>query len=333
MLAGSDTSDLIDRRSLRAMLGSGDCAVINAALAAVRLPDDRDVLVDVVAHLDDRSTAGAAVEALVRSGATGLDLADDVLSGRLHLGQHGHEQLARVCRMIGGSPAVTVLWRHAEHRDREVGLAVLTALAAVGSAGIGTIDAVIRADLEHATHVLHASVVMEHVTSAGVLRSALWDEVGLLRRRVLAGLSIRYGADELGRIGFQLAQSNPRLHALALEWLDVTLAGIDRAAVALLEPDLTASERLGVLTRWFPVSPATPHSILSELAEDIDDRWRRPWITACALLAAADMTTLDIETMIRTANHRFADGDGGEHGQIVRETLAAIDRRQIVRQP
>ena len=332
MLAGSDSSDLIDRRSLRAMLGSGDSSVINAALAAVRLPDDRDVLIDVVAHLDDRSTAAAAVDALVRSGAAGLELADDVLGGRLHLGQHGHEQLARVCRMVGGSPAVTVLWRHAEHRDREVGLAVLTALAVVGSAKIGTTDTLIRADLEHATRVLNALVVIEHITSAGVLRSALWDEVELLQRRVLAGLAIRYGADEVSRIGFQLAQSNPRFHALALEWLDVTLVGIDRAAVALLEPDVTADQRVELLTRWFPVSPATPHSIVSELIEDPDDRWRRPWITACALLVAADMTTLDIEAMTRSASQRFAADEGDEHGHIVRETIAGIDRRQILRQ-
>jgi HEAT repeat protein len=331
MLAGSDSGDVIDRRSLRGMLGSGDHAVINAALAAIRLPDDRALLADAVAHLDDRSTAGAAVDALVRSGAAGLDLADDVLSGRVRLGQHGHEQLARVCRMIGGSSAEAVLSRHAGHRDREVGLAVLTALAALGAAEVGATDAVIRADLEHATRVLHALVVIEPITSAGVLRSALWDEGELLRQRILAGLAIRYGAEELGRIGFQLAQKSPRVHALALEWLEVTLVGIHRAAVALLEPDLTADRRLGILTRWFPVTPSTPQSILLSLAEDLDDRWRRPWITACALLVAADVEGFDLEVMTRTANHRYAADDGDDRGQIVRETIAGIDRRQIVR--
>ena len=96
---------------------------------------------------------------------------------------------------------------------------------------------------------------------------------------------------------------------------------------------MSADQRVERLTRWFPVSPATPHSILSELIEDPDDRWRRPWITACALLVvAADITTLDIEAMTRAASQRFAADGGDEHGQIVRETIAGIDRRQILRQ-
>ena len=208
MLAGSETGDRIDRRPLRAMLDAGDHNVVNAALAAIRLPDDHEMLDEVVGHLDKRSTAGAAVDALVRSGDVALALADDGFRGHIRLGQYGHEQLARICRMIGTSNAAAVLRRHVEHRDREVGLAVMTALASIGASDLDSAEVTVRADLDHATFVLRALLALENTSSAGVLRSALSDELELLRRRVLAALAIRYGAEGLSRVGFQLAQRN-----------------------------------------------------------------------------------------------------------------------------
>ena len=179
----------------------------------------------------------------------------------------------------------------------------------------------VRGDLEHAARVLQALVTLEDIPAASLLRSALRDELELLRDRVLAGLSIRYGVDGLNRVAFQLAQSNLRFHALALEWLDVTLVGTDRAAVPLLEPGLPTSERLRVLGRWFPIPPTTPQAVLVELAEDRDGHWRRPWITACVLLTAADMPELGVEAL--------AGAD--DHTRIVHETLVGIAERQTAR--
>ena len=115
-----------------------------------------------------------------------------------------------------------------------------------------------------------------------------------------------------------------------MEWLDVTLVGIDRAAVALLEPELTAGERLGVLARWFPISSSTPRALLADLAEDRDDRWRRPWFVACALLAALDLPALDFEQLARAATHESPADDVDDDAQIVRETIAGIALRQTV---
>ena len=183
-----------------------------------------------------------------------------------------------------------MLRRHLHHRDRDVGLTVITALVAMEAPeGDGdrsrarlrtrrdeAAGAVIRADPEHATHVLRAHVTLCDYPAAHVLCSALTDELELLRRRVLAGLSMRYDAEELIKVGFQLAQPNPRFHALALEWLDVTLVGTDRAAVTLLEPELSAHQRMRLLVRSFPIPPATPRTVLLDIVEDRDDRWRRP---------------------------------------------------------
>jgi HEAT repeat protein len=337
MLGGCEPCSWIDRSPLRAMLAASDRNVVNAALGAIRWPDDQDLLNDVVGHLDDRHTARAAVDALAGGGEAALVVADDGLHGHLPLGRHGVVQLARVCRVIGDARALAVLRRHVAHRDREVGLMVMTALAALvalregvnGPSAPGTgaeLDEpagaiVVRGDLEHAAKVLQALLALEDVPAASLLRSALRDELELLRDRVLAGLSIRYGVDGLNRVAFQLAQSNLRFHALALEWLDVTLVGTDRAAVALLEPALSMSERLRVLARWFPIRPTTPHAVLLELAEDRDGHWRRPWITACVLLTAADMPELGIEALAGT----------DDHTRIVHETLVGIGQRQTAR--
>ena len=332
----------IDRRPLRAMLAAPDPDVVNAALSAIRWPDDQELLVAVVGHLDDRSTAGAAVDALARSGDAALAVIDEGLCGHIRLGQHGREQLARVCRQIGGASAAEVLRRHVQHRDREVGLTVMTALAALGAprdnadrgrAGLRTgrdetAAMVIRADLEHATHLLQALLILCDTPSADVLRSALMDELELLRRRVLAGLSMRYGVEGLSKVGFQLAQPNRHFHALALEWLDVTLVGTDRAAVALLEPELSAHRRMRLLVRSFPIPPATLRTVLIDLAEDHDDRWRRPWITACALLAAYNIPELGVEALARAES---PVGDNDDQTEIVQETLVAIGQRQIAR--
>jgi hypothetical protein len=332
MLGACDPGASIDRRALRNMLDGCDDDVVNAALAAVRWPDDEELLVVVVGHLDNRATARAAVDALARGGDAALELVDDGLRGHFHLERHGHEQLARVCRMIGGAKAAEVLRRHAEHRDREVGLAAMTALAALSASDTSTVGVpAVRADLEHSSYVLQALQALPDTESAVVLRSALWDELELLRLRVVAGLSIRYGTEGLSRVEFQLAQTSTRFHALALEWLDVTLIGTDRAAVALLEPGLSPQARLRVLARWFPTPPSTLQTILLELVDDRDGRWRRPWLTACVLHAAAKVSESDFEALARSVSIDSSVDEVGDPMLIVRETVAGIRERHSVR--
>jgi len=343
MLEGCETGAWMDRSPLRPLLRDVDHDVVNAALAAIRWPDDAEVLVDVMVRLDDRRTAGAAVDTLARGGAAALVLVDEGLSGRTGLGRVGQELLARVCRLIGDPDAAAMLRRHVEHPNREVGLAVMSALAALAPSGTdrATDDddttagvaqepaesAMVRSDLEHATHVLRALVQLDGLPSASALRAALSDELVLLHRRVLAALSIRYGADEMSRVAYQFAQRNTRAHALALEWLDVTLSGSDRAAVVLLEPGLTPEARLRVLTRTFPIPSTSVSAIVLDLVEDHDVRWRRPWIAACALLAASDMPEFGLDALTPgiTADTRHRES---QEGAIVRETLAGLRRRQ-----
>jgi hypothetical protein len=116
--------------------------------------------------------------------------------------------------------------------------------------------------------------------------------------------------------------------ALALEWLDVTLSGTDRAAVALLEPQLSDRERLHALARTFPVSALSEREVLLELVQDRDGRWRRPWVKACALYTAAGVSDTELET-IATAAHASLSTVGTDEDHIVHETLAALERRRL----
>ena len=119
--------------------------------------------------------------------------------------------------------------------------------------------------------------------AATLLGTALRDELGLMRRRVLTAFSMRHGTDGFDRVVFQLAQRDA-VYALAIEWLDITLTGTDRGVVALLEPRLSDRDRLKALARVFPISPCPQPELLLDLVADRDDRWRRPWIAACAAL-------------------------------------------------
>ncbi len=381
MLGGCEPGPWLERGLLRDLLADADRHVVNAALAALRCPDDAPLLGATIGCLRERHTAGEAVEALVRFGDLALDLVDRGLDGHLGLGRPAQELLARVCRLIGDPEAAAILRRHVDHRDREVGLAVMEALAALGGpgasepssapsssqtatsapgpsrasvwfgppgsdidgatatvAGVPRSDevagsAVVRADLEHAAHVLHALAMLEDTPSAGTLRGALHDELMLLRRRVIAGLSMFHGAEPLNRVAFQLAQRNAHAHALALEWLDVTLVGTDRLAMAVLEPGLSVEAQLRALSRTFLVAPATHRSVVRDLIEDRDARWRRPWVTACALLVVSDTPEVGLDTLSVNGMDGTPDEEFREEIEIVHETFTGVRRRQAVNTP
>ena len=323
------------------LLADPDPDVVDAALAALRWPEDAGADPgDRRVHLDDRRTAGAAVDALVRVGDAALAVVDDGLGGDEH-GRRVQELLVRAARRSAARSAIAVLRRHVDHRDREVGLAVMRALATLGTTGAVTpADASGPIDRRGRPHRcrscgttssmrrtrLRALVAFDDVPAATLRAAALRDELDLIRQRVLAAFSMRHGTDGFNRVVFQLAQRDARSHALALEWLDVTLTGTDRAAVAMLEPRLSDRERLSALARRFPLPQLEPPRVLLELVEDRDGRWRRPWVKACALYTASGMsaTELDVISPPRSASLTAASIDEDD---IVHETLRRISNR------
>jgi hypothetical protein len=340
---GPDTG--IDRGSLRQLLAHSEHEVVKAALAAVHLPHDFELLDDVVVHLENRRTSPATLEALVRGGPHMLELIDLGLGGSLGFGRHSREVLARACGQIGGDEAAAVLRHHLDDRDREVGLAVAVALAALagdttGGAessvqGVGTdasLDRMIRTDLEDATYALRALHLLGDADAFAVLCRALRDELHLLRHRLLACMSSRYGPESLSRVQFQLAQPDVRAHAVAMEWLDVTLTGADRAVMALLEPAWSAGDRMRALARWFPLPEVGIDEVLRDLVADPSDRWRRPWLTACALMARANIEGQHFRDPAPAAV-RTPGGENEGTMDIVGETLAGIRSRLQLSSP
>jgi hypothetical protein len=68
-------------------------------------------------------------------------------------------------------------------------------------------------------------------------------------------------------------------------------------------------------------------AIVLDLVEDHDVRWRRPWIAACALLAASDMPELGLDALTLGITADTWQRESQEDA-IVRETLAGLRRRQ-----
>jgi hypothetical protein len=231
--------------------------------------------------------------------------------------------LVRACRHIGGAEAVKVLRQHVAPPDRDVGLVIMRALALLGTEPIA-----LAADLEHSTRLLRALVVLEGNGAADTLRSALRDELDLVRQRVLAGLAVAHGSENVGTVAFQLAQHDAHSHALALEWLEVTLSESDRAAVAMVQPGLSDGERLRLMSRWFPLGAIDELDLLRQIVEDSAKVWRRPWIRACALHAAAALSPEAID-WVSTAEGPTEPGHSADEA-IIHETLAVIRARRRV---
>jgi HEAT repeat protein len=337
MLGEVEPNGRIDRAALRVLLTDPDPEVVNAALGALHAPEDAELLAQIAPHLDGRETAGAAVDALVRVGDAALVVVDDGLRDDAH-SRHGRELLVRASREIGGPSAIAVLREHIEHRDREVGLAVMRALATLGPSGPGLhvdepdlTESVVQQDLETAAQVLRAIVTFENEPAAALQDAALRDELELARQRVLAALSMRHGTEGFNRVVFQLAQRDSRSHALALEWLDVTLAGAERAVVALLEPRWSDRERLTALTRTFPLPSLSPREVLLDLVQDHDNTWRRPWIAACALYTAAGISPGELDMVTAATAESLARFGNDDDGSIVHETLTGIHYRRLDR--
>ena len=167
-IVGASAPSAVHRDLLAQLLADSDPSVVRAALEALRSPDDAELLSAARVHLPDRRTGAAAVNALARFGDAALTTVDEGLrtggTDRQVL-----ESLVRLARTVGGPQAVELLRRAIDHHDREVGLAVMSALATLGAvprpedqcaAGprtAPTVEAsVLNADLEHATYILRA---------------------------------------------------------------------------------------------------------------------------------------------------------------------------------
>ena len=321
MLASSVPGPWLDRALLRALLDDDDPSVRVAALDAFRWDEDEADEALLIDLLGQRATANAAVAVLARGGDRALNLMARCLDGSLPSSARTQILCARACHAMEDPGADELLQHHARHVDRDVGLAMIHALAhrVDGTADVEWASRLVSDQLDHAARLLRAIVVLDGTPAAAPLLAALDDEVRLMRRHVLATLSLIHGTEAMGRVEFQLAQSDTRVQALALEWLDVTLTGTDRRAIALLDPAASVIDQAKALGRALDLAPLDRAAVVRELAEDQRGVFRRPWLSACAILAIAHDPEpgIDLDELVLVSHD-------GPIDDIVQETLTAM---------
>lgn len=334
MLGGCEDGPWRPPELLGRLLVDPDPTVAQAAVDAVRWPHDAALAPVLVGLLARRGLTASVVDRLGRGGNVALAAIEPQLTGAGAGDRRTREACARAARAVGGPEAAALLARAAGDPDRDVGLAVLRAWAAVQDGLAEPVEPslvadLVRAELAHAARVASARAALDGLDLRGPVVSALTDELELLRQRVLAVLSVRYGSEPLGRVGFQLAQPDPRVQAMALEWLDVTLAGAERPALALLDRTLAPAVLARTLARAStgvaPAPEADTTEVLGDLAVDPQRVWRRPWLQACAVLAGGHLDLLDLDSLGEL--RRPTDQDDADPPDILTETLTALAAR------
>ena len=205
-------------------------------------------------------------------------------------------RLIRSCPKIHESTVAAVLARHAEHKDRDVGLAVLRALDRVAPAGdkcrLEVATTTIRMDAAHSLRLVHAIGRVSGSPETQALCDALRDELLLLRRRTLASLALVGDRVAVHRAAQLLDGGDQRAAALALETIEVTVpTSLRMLSMPLLQPTDDHRGRLQTLSKVVS-STSTPvalDDLLTDLMRDGEDIWRRPWLQACALHAAVSL--------------------------------------------
>src|SRR6266536_2539899 len=159
-------------------------------------------------------------------------------------------------------------------------LAVLAAAGADPAPIAAALDRTLRADAEH---FARCAAVRQVVGAGSELAHALGDELELLRRRVLALLAVRYGAEEIGAVANRLECDTDDRRSLAAETLDVTLTSADAVlALPLVRTDLPLPFRLQQLAAVAPVTPTDRAAVLEDILSDGKGHWRSDWLRACA---------------------------------------------------
>lgn len=328
MLAAAPALAVKSGSIIEALLADPEPEVAAAALGAVAWPEHEHLEATVVAMLDGRDTASAAVAAIVRAGDRGVAMVDRCLTTDVAGEPRRHELAVRAARDIGTSEAASMLVGHVDHRNRDVGFTIINALTdlALDDSSLATTISgdVVVAEIDHALRILRALGVLEHA-DCSELRRALVDELTDTRARVMSALSLHHGREAIDRVSFQFAQSDRRQHAIALEWLEVTLVPRCRPAIAILEPDLSIAERMSRLAKINVPSALSPAEQLADLALDQQRVWRRPWLRACALLALSREGSGLPEPLEQLSLAHHEDDPEG----IVAETVGALRRRSV----
>ena len=275
-----------DRALLASLLEDPDLSVRAAALDAVAPDDaiDSEIVHLVVAAVRVARIAGRATAALGRLAETAVaPLGAEVARGDVPR----PTSLVRAAAAMAPGHGVWVIEPALGDLDRVVVLVALDSLDAAGGSALlepDVLDRLLRDAASLAAHAFAARAALaDH--HAPLIR-ALDDEIDLARRLTIAVLALRYGERIRAAVRVVDYGEGPR-RALAVEALDVVLSR-DEAAIALPlvcrdpTPDQrTAGSRQADWSAW------RPEDWIADIAGDPEAVWRSPWLTECALHAAA----------------------------------------------
>ena len=316
------------REEVLSRLHDDDIDVQAAAFRAAMAIGDESMMAFVVGALGSARTASMASTALKSAPDRYGAIVDSWLSDPLAAPAH-------LVRLVRSHPRATdpalaaVLTRHADHRSREVGLAVLSALGRVASSQDGArlvvAGTVTRADAAHAVRVLQVLVALGEAPEAQGLCDALADELLRLRRRALAAIGLVGDRGVVDKATQWLEGRDERLAALALETIEVTIpVALRPSAIPLLSGGPDHRRRLLQLARVIPSAAIAPalDDALTDLVEDAGDVWRRPWLQACALHAAVLLQRPVAARLVSWAAEMAQDGPVREIGAWARKNGA-----------
>ena len=330
-------------RPLLKLLGDEDPVVRRAALVAageVRSPRLWPLVLKCLASEQFHSHAATAI-------AAGGDLALPALEAAFSAPEASSRLKVRIAAIygrIGGEGTIPRLTRLLDAEDRDVRSTVLESLSTcrfrAEAADVIDVRRLVRQEAEDAAWALGAVVDLEADRSAEPATRALQREIWKGRRRVLLLLSFLCDRTAILRASDNLLRpSSEQRRAYALEVLDTSLTQDLKVSLLPLFEDLTPAASVGRLRRDFPQPRLGRSGRLAEIVRT-DSRWVHPWLRACAIHAARELTdeaalaaihirAEDENRLVREtalgaltdAGNSGAQGRGLQIGQAMAETL------------
>ncbi|MCB0163732.1 MAG: HEAT repeat domain-containing protein [Anaerolineae bacterium] len=289
-----------------------DCKseVREAALMATKKLHDPTIWDAVIHSLNTPHMRRAALAALV---AAGEKIIPQLESALVEHQSHKETlmQLVQVCGRIRGPKASALLLNYLNFPDVQVRTEILMALSHSHYQATETerpaIIQSIRTEAAQATWVLAALVSLADDTRLSLLETALQQELGRCRRRLLWLLSFIYPRDtilsaqaNLGTEALLPEETWDKQKTYALEIIDITLSAELKAQILPLLDNLTLQQRLAHLEAIFPQPPGNRDRYLYEIITATAD-CLYPWTRAAALHLAAKLGLTELASAAANA--------------------------------
>jgi hypothetical protein len=307
--------------ALHKLLRDADAGVAAAACRAAGRLGHRTYVEALLQRLADSRLRSEAIDALAAFGPRIVGTLGDVLKDETVL-LPIRLQAPRVLRLIPDQSSVGVLWQSIGHPNLAIRSAVIRALNRLRESApkLHFDDASLnRHILDEARYYYELSAALAPLhefaqarTAASLLVNTLEDRLRRTLERLFRLLGLRYPAREIYAAYLVVQGKRQQEAATALEYLDNIL---DRDVKRYLLPMLESSSHHGRGRELFGIEKKDATTVVRELIRSGD-----PWLTPCAMAAAADLRLPGLVPDIREASRHA----GAEVSQVGERALAAL---------